>query len=119
MAFYITAFITPFQISSILKLITFWHLQTKLFALSTAMLAIHVLEEWRFPGGFHYMYNISQNTSLFGFLPISIGFIYSFISEQVPTILDIILAVVCGAVLMAISLSDIEYILKSKNIRNV
>ncbi|GEM_PF-5381254 len=34
-----------------------WDVQTKLVALSTAMLSIHVLEEWRFPGGFHYMYN--------------------------------------------------------------
>lgn len=35
-----------------------WDAQTKLVALSTAMLSFHVLEEWRFPGGFHYMYNV-------------------------------------------------------------
>lgn len=29
-----------------------WSNQTKLFALATALLPIHVLEEWRFPGGF-------------------------------------------------------------------
>lgn len=35
-----------------------WGVQMKLIALTTAMLSFHVLEEWRFPGGFHYMYNI-------------------------------------------------------------
>ncbi len=35
-----------------------WSLQTKVFALATALLPLHVLEEWRFPGGFHYMYNV-------------------------------------------------------------
>lgn len=34
-----------------------WSLQMKIFALATALLPLHVLEEWRFPGGFHYMYN--------------------------------------------------------------
>ncbi len=35
-----------------------WSLQTKIFAFATALLPLHVLEEWHFPGGFHYMYNI-------------------------------------------------------------
>ncbi len=35
-----------------------WTMQTKIFAFATALLPLHVLEEWRFPGGFHYMYNI-------------------------------------------------------------
>lgn len=35
-----------------------WSFQTKIFAFATALLPLHVLEEWRFPGGFHYMYNI-------------------------------------------------------------
>lgn len=35
-----------------------WSLQTKLFAMATALLPLHVLEEWRFPGGFHTMYNL-------------------------------------------------------------
>lgn len=39
-----------------------WDLQTKLVALSTAMLSFHVLEEWRFPGGFHYMYNVMADS---------------------------------------------------------
>lgn len=39
-----------------------WPLQTKLFAMATALLPIHVLEEWRFPGGFHYMYNIMDKS---------------------------------------------------------
>lgn len=39
-----------------------WDAQTKLVALSTAMLSFHVLEEWRFPGGFHYMYNVMADS---------------------------------------------------------
>ncbi len=39
-----------------------WSLQTKIFAFATALLPLHVLEEWRFPGGFHYMYNIMVNS---------------------------------------------------------
>lgn len=35
-----------------------WSMQTKIFAFATALLPLHVLEEWRFPGGFHYMYNL-------------------------------------------------------------
>lgn len=35
-----------------------WSMQTKIFAFATALLPLHVLEEWRFPGGFHYMYNV-------------------------------------------------------------
>lgn len=35
-----------------------WGLQQKLFAAATALLPIHVLEEWHFPGGFHTMYNL-------------------------------------------------------------
>lgn len=41
-----------------------WSLQTKLFAAATALLPIHVLEEWRFPGGFHTMYNLMQNSDI-------------------------------------------------------
>lgn len=43
---------------------TMWTMQTKLVALGTALLAFHVLEEWRFPGGFHYMYNVMANSQL-------------------------------------------------------
>lgn len=39
-----------------------WTLQTKLFAIATALLPIHVLEEWRFPGGFHTMYNLMKKS---------------------------------------------------------
>lgn len=41
-----------------------WNLQTRLFALATALLPIHVLEEWHFPGGFHYMYNYFQKSDM-------------------------------------------------------
>lgn len=50
-------------ISGIILGITFckwpvWTLQDKLFAFATALLPLHVLEEWYFPGGFHTMYNL-------------------------------------------------------------
>lgn len=41
-----------------------WSLQTKIFAFATALLPLHVLEEWRFPGGFHYMYNIMTKSEI-------------------------------------------------------
>ena len=39
-----------------------WNVQTKLFASATALLPIHVLEEWHFPGGFHTMYNLMKGS---------------------------------------------------------
>lgn len=39
-----------------------WDLQTKIYALSAVLLPLHVLEEWRFPGGFHTMYNLMAGT---------------------------------------------------------
>jgi hypothetical protein len=41
-----------------------WSWETRLFALATALLPIHVLEEWRFPGGFHVMYNLMKNSDI-------------------------------------------------------
>ena len=41
-----------------------WTLQTRIYALSAALLPLHVLEEWRFPGGFHTMYNLMQGTGI-------------------------------------------------------
>ncbi len=40
-----------------------WDLQTKLFAFATALLPLHVLEEWHFPGGFHVMYNLMKKSN--------------------------------------------------------
>ncbi len=40
-----------------------WGLQQKLFAAATALLPLHVLEEWHFPGGFHTMYNLMAGSS--------------------------------------------------------
>ena len=39
-----------------------WDLQTRIYALSAVLLPLHVLEEWRFPGGFHTMYNLMAGT---------------------------------------------------------
>ncbi len=41
-----------------------WSMQTKIFAMATALLPLHVMEEWKFPGGFHYMYNIMVKSDL-------------------------------------------------------
>lgn len=35
-----------------------WDTQQILFATATALLPLHVWEEWHFPGGFHTMYNL-------------------------------------------------------------
>lgn len=40
-----------------------WGLQQKIFAAATALLPLHVLEEWYFPGGFHTMYNLMAKSS--------------------------------------------------------
>ncbi len=39
-----------------------WNLQERLYALAAALLPLHVLEEWLFPGGFHTMYNLMANS---------------------------------------------------------
>lgn len=41
-----------------------WGALRKLGALNVIVLALHVLEEWVVPGGFHYFYNISSDPSL-------------------------------------------------------
>jgi len=48
-----------------------WDTGTKLFALATALLPIHVLEEWRFPGGFHTMYNLMKGSDLLDRFPMN------------------------------------------------
>ena len=40
-----------------------WDLGTKAYALGTALLPIHVMEEWKFPGGFHTMYNMMNQSN--------------------------------------------------------
>ncbi len=40
-----------------------WGLQQKLFAAATALLPLHVFEEWYFPGGFHTMYNLMAKSN--------------------------------------------------------
>lgn len=169
-----------------------WTLQTKAVAFGTALLAFHVLEEWHFPGGFHYMYNILQNseipdrypmnqlsdmwtnwigilfgcfclivgvtpmfavmqlllcfgefaghfgngprmkkrfakqgkrtiynpglfTTLFGYLPLAVTIVISFFIEQAPTFMEVIGAVICGAILMAAALPGAEKLCKSKD----
>lgn len=171
---------------------TIWPWQTKLFALSTALLAFHVLEEWHFPGGFHTMYNLMADsdqldrypmnqlsdmwtnwigmmfgcavlafgvtpltammqvfmcfgevlahtksgfyvkakfsaqgkrtiynpgllTALFCYLPLGLGLIITFFTEQAPSIADIVLALLFGGLLMALALPGAKKICKDKN----
>jgi hypothetical protein len=189
---YVIAIIAGVIIGSLISSWSSWTLQAKLVAMSVALLAIHVLEEWRFPGGFHYMYNLMKKselpdrypmnqlsdmltncigivfgcvvlivgvtpmfaamqlllscgeivahassgfrikklyaakgkrtiynpglfTSVFGFLPIAAGIVYSFFAEQPPTVLDLILALAFGAMLMAVSLPIAERLCRSKD----
>ncbi len=41
-----------------------WDIQTKLFALAAVLLPLHVLEEWKFPGGFHTMFNLMADSDI-------------------------------------------------------
>lgn len=61
---YVIIFISGIIIGALLSNWNVWSIQTKIFAFATALLPIHVLEEWHFPGGFHYMYNIMKNSDM-------------------------------------------------------
>ncbi len=61
---YVITFISGILIGALIMQWNNWSLQTKIFAFATALLPLHVLEEWRFPGGFHYMYNIMTNSEI-------------------------------------------------------
>lgn len=39
-----------------------WQWTTKFIAFGVIILILHVLEEWRFPGGFYYMYNLQHKS---------------------------------------------------------
>ncbi len=169
-----------------------WTLQTKVFALATALLPVHVLEEWKFPGGFHYMYNVMANsnktdrypmnqlsdmftniigivfgiivlcvgvnsvflimqlflcvaeifghtkggvfsykkfkgkgkktiynpglfTTIFGYLPVAIAIVVSFVIDIAPLWWHYIVGIVCGIILGALSLKLPEKITKNEN----
>lgn len=165
-----------------------WSLQQKLLAAATALLPLHVLEEWHLPGGFHTMYNLMAEspqpdrypmnqmsdmltnligvifgvivllvganpffcvmqlflcaaemfghfsgglflyrrfrrvgkrtlyspgmaTAVFGYFPIAVGIIVSFMTERAPTLPEFILALLCGVALGALSLKLPERLL--------
>lgn len=170
---------------------TQWTLQDKLFAAATALLPLHVLEEWYFPGGFHTMYNLMAKsdcpdrypmnqmsdmltnligvlfgcavlligvspffcvmqlflccaeafghfsggiflkktfkdkgkrtvyspgmfTTICGYIPIAVGIIVSFFTQEAPALYELLLAIVCGMALGALSLNAPEKLLKNK-----
>ena len=171
-----------------------WPLHTKLAVAGNISLVLHVLEEWKFPGGFFYMYNLQHNapeeladrypmsqltdmitnfvpilfgcgmlaigtpyftslmwfllsamevivhtmagvhcirrfgdkgkktlynpglfTSYFCFLPVFIGYIYSFINYRVPTLAEMILAVASTLVMSYLVINLAEEKLKDKD----
>lgn len=169
-----------------------WELSTKLAVMAIIGLVFHILEEWRFPGGFHYMYNMQVHSDLpdrypmdeltdmitnffaivFGcvclacnmpyiislmwfvlafmevilhtqagfqmkkkyigkgkqtiyapglatswccFLPISIGYIISFFTYRTPTVIEAVTAIFLTVVLAVMSVSGVEWVLKSKD----
>lgn len=164
-----------------------WDLQTKVFAIATALLPIHVLEEWHFPGGFHVMYNLMSGsedvhrypmnqlsdmwtnfigvvfgcavliagvrplflvmqlflclmevaghavsgarfmkkrygriynpglaTTLLGYVPVAAAIVYIFVAIESPTLGEILLGLLCGAILGGFSLKGVEAICKSR-----
>ncbi|MFX1375202.1 MAG: HXXEE domain-containing protein [Promethearchaeota archaeon] len=51
----------------ILLVVVFWNQfdwATRLLYFPGIGLVLHVLEEWRFPGGFHYIYNLMKNSDI-------------------------------------------------------
>lgn len=169
-----------------------WSLQETIFAFATALLPLHVLEEWYFPSGFHTMYNLmakSSNpdrypmnqmsdmftnligvifgcvvlvvgvnaffcvmqlflccaevfghfsggvylyrqfkskgkrtlyspgmaTTIFGYIPIAVGIVVSFFTQSAPTVIEFIVAIVCGMLLGGVSLNLPEKLLKDEN----
>ena len=41
-----------------------WQWSTMLAVFFIIVLVVHVLEEWKFPGGFFYMYNIQHDSNI-------------------------------------------------------
>lgn len=189
---YIIVLISGILIGLLVANWSVWSWQTRLFAMATALLPIHVLEVWRFPGGFHTMYNLMAGsdtpdrypmnqlsdmwtnfigvlfgcvvlavgvnpvflimqvflccaelfghlsggifayqrfrskgkktiynpglfTTLFGYLPILVGIVLSFFTEQTPSILQVVIGLICSAALGAFSLKIVERLCMNRN----
>ena len=61
------------------------------------------------------IYNPGLFTTLFGYLPIAIELVISFFTEAAPGFTDVILAIVCGGIMMGIALPGAEKVFKDKN----
>ncbi|MGN0998474.1 MAG: HXXEE domain-containing protein [Faecousia sp.] len=171
-----------------------WPMHTTLAVAADIALVLHVLEEWKFPGGFYYMYNLMHKspeqiadrypmsqltdmitnlipivfgctmlaigmpyfislmwfllsamevvvhtmagvhcirlfgkygkkslynpglfTSYFCFSPVFIGYIYSFVVYRVPTVVELLLAVVCTLAMTYLVIFLAEKKLKDEN----
>lgn len=61
------------------------------------------------------IYSPGMFTTICGYIPIAIGIIVSFFTEEAPTLFAFLLTVVCGMILGALSLNAPEKLLKSKD----
>lgn len=59
---YLILFISGIIMGTLVSHWNAWDTGTKLFALASALLPVHVMEEWHFPGGFHTMYNMMKGS---------------------------------------------------------
>lgn len=59
---YVILFVSGIITGSLFSHWEAWDEGTKLFAIAAALLPVHVMEEWHFPGGFHTMYNLMKGS---------------------------------------------------------
>ncbi|MGM9530602.1 HXXEE domain-containing protein [Intestinibacter sp.] len=60
---YIITAIGGFLVALLIVNWNVWPMTTKLAVAAVVSLVLHVLEEWKFPGGFYYMYNLQHGAS--------------------------------------------------------
>lgn len=61
------------------------------------------------------IYNPGLFTTIFGYVPLAVAIVVSFFVQQAPTLLEVVLAIVCAAILGALALPVPEKICKDKN----
>ncbi len=61
---YVIALISGIILGTLVSHWSVWDWQTRLYAMAAALLPLHVLEEWKFPGGFHTMYNLMAGSDV-------------------------------------------------------
>ena len=87
-----------------------WSTELKVIAGIAGLIPIHVLEEWIFPGGFHYQYNTVMKSDYLNCYPMNR--LADMITNLVATFLYIILTIICiinGNVSMGIRIGTIIF----------